>query len=737
MFYGRQDVFAFIQRNLIGRHRDTSIALYGQRRTGKTSVLYQLHRHLDPSYWCVFIDLHGLNLNGMGNLMLGMASAISRDLRRDHQLILEVPDRSAFLADPLSTFETMFLDQVWPAIGDNHLVLMMDEAVRLDEEVKAGRLEREVFEYLRHLMQHHRRLNFIFSLGSSLEEMAKDYALLFSVSLYHRISFLEPADARELITQPVRDYYKVTPKAVAKILKVTSSHPYYTQLVCHCMFDSWSRDPKPVLDVADVDAVLPEAIELGSANLTYVWEDSTPGEQALMTGIATAMRGGTRPVTVGQARDAWRSANVTLPEHEATRALRNLTGREVLVGDYRYSFTIDLQRLWLDKHRRIEWVKDELAESITGWNRLAQPRAAGHSLWSSVALFVSVIVLAGVVVGLYVSHLTGSANPNSYPSPSPVPSPSRMLPAAGTGIRHVTALAFNPKTNTLATGEWNDNIYIWNVSTGRLMTSLADPGANGDSVDAVAFSPDGKTLAAADSDGTSYLWNVTTRHVIRALNDSNSDGVSSLAFSPDGKTLAAGDWTGNVYLWNLASGKLVPPWNTSPGPPTATLTDPNGVGVTSVAFSSDGKTLANSDSNGNAYLWSVTTRRLQATLKSPAQRTADYDVAFSPDGKTLATSGSDGNAYLWKVATGRMIATLPDPGSDGVFAVAFSPSGKTLATGDWDGSAYLWNVATHHLFATFTNPGLQSNVNKLAFSPNGTTLACGDWGGMTYLWHVG
>ena len=48
MFYGREDVFSFIKRNLTGLHRDTPIVLYGQRRTGKTSVLYQLHRHLDP-----------------------------------------------------------------------------------------------------------------------------------------------------------------------------------------------------------------------------------------------------------------------------------------------------------------------------------------------------------------------------------------------------------------------------------------------------------------------------------------------------------------------------------------------------------------------------------------------------------------------------------------------------------------------------------------------------------------
>jgi hypothetical protein len=376
MFYGREDVFAFVRRNLIGRHRDTPVVLYGQRRTGKTSVLYQLPRHLDPSYRCIFVDLHSLNLAGMSNLMLGIANSISRGLQRDHQVTVGVPERAAFLADPRSAFETMFLDEIWSALGKDHLVLALDEAVRLDEEVKAGQLEHEVFSYLRHLMQHYPRLNFIFSLGSGLEQMEKDYAFLFSVSLYHRISFLELADARNLISHPVRDHYQVTPAATAKILQITSGHPYYTQLVCHCLFDGWSRSPKPVMTNVDVDAVLAEAIELGSANLTYVWEDSTSGERALMAGMAAAMRNQPGPVTIDAVQDAWRKVRVSLPERQLTRAFRSLAGREVVASaGQAYSFAVDLQRLWLDKHRRLAWVRDELAETIEQWNRsTAQPR---------------------------------------------------------------------------------------------------------------------------------------------------------------------------------------------------------------------------------------------------------------------------------------------------------------------------------------------------------------------------
>ena len=353
MFFGRDDVFDFIRQNLVGPHSNNPIVLYGQRRLGKTSVLYQMHRHLDAGYWCVFIDLHGLDLSSMANLMRGIATAISANLRRDHQIVVEVPNQAAFAADPASAFEMMFLDQVLAVLGGNQLVLMLDEAIRLDEEVRAGRLDRGIFAYLRHLMQHGQRLNFIFSLGSGIEEMAKDYALLFNGSLYHRISFLKPQAARDLIIRPAQDRYRVTDQAADLILKITSGHPYYTQLVCHCLFDAWMQGTADTIEASDVHGVLAEAIELGSANLTYIWQDSTQEEQVFMAGLAAAMSGESTPVTVKQVRKAWGRVAVNVPSQEITRAVRGLIAREVIAGGDRYSFTVDLQRLWIDKHRQI------------------------------------------------------------------------------------------------------------------------------------------------------------------------------------------------------------------------------------------------------------------------------------------------------------------------------------------------------------------------------------------------
>ena len=373
MFFGREDVFSFVRRNLMGLHRDAPIVLYGQRRTGKTSVLYHLQHHLDPRYRCVLIDLHGLIWDGgLGGLMWGIASLVSRGLRRDHQITVAVPARATFLADPRSAFENAFLDAVWSALGGDHLVLMVDEVARLEEEVAAGGIDRDVFDYLRHLMQHYDGLNFIFALGSGLEELEKEYAFLFNASLYHRISFLEPAAAQALISNPANGHYEVDPAAVAKILQITSGHPYYTQLVCHSIFDRWIRDPKPVMTTDDVTAVLAEAIELGSANLTFVWDDSTPEEKAIMAGMASALRAGGRRVTVDRVREAWRQTGVLIPAGSAARAVRSLTAREVIVGQRGYSFAVDLQRLWIRKHRRVDWVKDDLTPVAAEWERAAR-----------------------------------------------------------------------------------------------------------------------------------------------------------------------------------------------------------------------------------------------------------------------------------------------------------------------------------------------------------------------------
>ena len=90
MFFGREDVFSWIERSLSGKFVDHILVLHGQRRVGKTSVLKHLPNRLPERYIPIFIDLQGRTNTTLPRFLWWLAREISRALE------LEKPDR-----DPL------------------------------------------------------------------------------------------------------------------------------------------------------------------------------------------------------------------------------------------------------------------------------------------------------------------------------------------------------------------------------------------------------------------------------------------------------------------------------------------------------------------------------------------------------------------------------------------------------------------------------------------------------------
>src|ERR1035438_5529015 len=226
------------------------------------------------------------------------------------------------------------------------------------------------------------------------------------------------------------------------------------------------------------------------------------------------------------------------------------------------------------------------------------------------------------------------------------------------------------------------------------------------------------------------LWDVCNHRELGPPLTGHTGIVFSVAFSSDGKTLASGSADGTVRFWDVASVTGI-----------ATLTDRTG-SVLSAAFSPDGKTLATGTYDYIVWLWDLATRRPVAIRLDRHTGLVD-SVAFSPDGKVLATGSSDGTARLWNVATRRQIGTpLAVDNSTAYFShavnsVAFSSDGKILATASGDGTVRLWNIATHRQIGNaLVGFDLGAGTESVVFSPDGNLLANADIVGMVHVWNV-
>ena len=286
------------------------------------------------------------------------------------------------------------------AIGDRRLLLMIDEAARLDEQVQGGKLPADVFAYVRSVMQHANNLNFIFCIGERLKMMRSQYALLFNVALYKEISFLDRKSAESLIAQPTEGVYTYDQSAVDRIIEITSGHAYFLQLLCHSLFARWQRDNKPQITAEDVNAVASEVVERGATNLKFDWDESLPVEKLVLGTMAEAMDGETTSVTLKDVDDVLKQYDINVPQGDLVSAHRSLIGKELVDGAEDIRFTIDFLRLWVKQHERLEWVKEELADEIAELREIAEAEAEAAERkktrrrfrWGSLATGVGVVV---------------------------------------------------------------------------------------------------------------------------------------------------------------------------------------------------------------------------------------------------------------------------------------------------------------------------------------------------------
>ena len=272
-FVGRHDLVKRLEGALKEGAHCSCFFLIGERHMGKTSTLNRLPQLLSTRYIPLTFDLQSpATLANVAALLFEIADGIRKEMgargmrvpRMRYNSLNEARRENEPTAYRL--FER-WLKEVEDLLEreDRMLLIAFDEFEKLEEAGLAYYLDfRLLLDWFRSIIRNHSRLALLFSGIRTLREMETEWSSYLVNIKMLRVSFLHPADARHLITQPVPGYPSEQifgEGVVEEIVRVTGCHPFLVQAVCEELINILNADRRDRAHIGDVGTAVETVLE--------------------------------------------------------------------------------------------------------------------------------------------------------------------------------------------------------------------------------------------------------------------------------------------------------------------------------------------------------------------------------------------------------------------------------------------------------------------------------------------
>jgi hypothetical protein len=358
LFVGRDDIFRRLEE-LWGTNSERqvpSVVLYGHRRMGKTSILKNLGQYRFGVKTLVsYFSMQRLGGKyDTGEFLLAIAYSIY-DTFSDANISLSEPDVESFSKENPNRIFNRYLKQIEKARNGYRIILAIDEFELLETAIENNRVDDQILDYLRGIIQNIPWIILAFAGLHTLEEMVADYwNPLFSSVVPVKVSFLTLEATTQLLANPSDDFpLNFTKKTVQRTYDWVQGQPFLTQLVGHTLvrrFQSTEELERSKLSFgADaIDAIVDSAIfyEQGEYYFNGVWKQarasSQEGEIAILQLLAQADKGMKAKILFSKA---------SLGENEGQDSLTALIRHDVITDTEPHDFTVPLMRYWIRKSK--------------------------------------------------------------------------------------------------------------------------------------------------------------------------------------------------------------------------------------------------------------------------------------------------------------------------------------------------------------------------------------------------
>lgn len=397
MFFGRQDDFAYIKTKITGEKEGGLIVLCGARRSGKTSILFQIQDgRLGKGFLPVLVDMQSMSIRSDEDFLKKIADAITSS-----RFGPDISDVEAFsveeAADPYEAFER-FITMLSDKLGDKKLVLTFDEYELLETHFDNNKLSVQVLRLLRALIEH-KKLFVVFTGSDKLEARNKKYWDILAMGLNRRISFLTPKDTLALIREPLEgviEYDEGVPEAMAEL---TAGQPFYTQVLCQTIVDHLNDRQKYDVTEEDLERVVDEVIVNPLPQMIFHWKTLPVLEKLCLSVIAEMNRSDLAPVSAVQIAEFMQRENLgyRYDFNALKKTLENLFTGQLLdksADEDTYKFKMGLWRLWITRMHSVWQVIDEMERASEIPPELMRVEQQKGRKWIYVAATVVIVAAA-------------------------------------------------------------------------------------------------------------------------------------------------------------------------------------------------------------------------------------------------------------------------------------------------------------------------------------------------------